>query len=735
VDLTATQYANVENIRFTNGGRVGTGTSGANYLTSGGNESTLNGGDGNDTLDSRVGGGSGIDYPPGTNDADVLNGGLGDDNYIVGSWDEWDDPAFDDADPHLAPAVLDVINDTGGNDTLTIIWTDIDDDDGVFDDGGDGIEQTTIYLQSGTNNPGSGIYYIGGGNIENITFQGVDQRKIAYGNGSANLMIGGAGSNGLYGLGGNDTLSGSGGGDTLHGGDGDDMIISDGGDNISGGNGTDTVSISVSYALAADVENAILATGSGNLTLTGTASNNVLTGNEGANTLTGGAGVDTMIGGAGNDVYDVDSVSDVVTENAFSGTDQINTSVTLTLAANVENLYIKAGTGAINGTGNSLNNTLNGWDNTSRNSLTGGLGDDVYYVYYDVTTTTNSDVVTEGADAGYDAVYIRASGTLVTYNMDANVEQVVLQGTNTFTTINGNALDNGIWGTFNTAGTTTLAGGAGDDYYVVGSNDAVSETAGNGYDTVYIDNVNYTSALNNVEAVYAYNTTSYTTDFTAGRTLNFGANTAGLTIWASSFADNVTGGSGADTIYGNGGADTLAGGLGNDIYFVNSGAVIITESDGQGTETVYSTATYKLAAGVESLVLQDAGGAISGTGNGYDNTITGNASANTLTGLHGNDTLNGGAGADTLIGGSGNDVYIVDNAGDVITEVVTYDHTTLLPISSFTRYGGSASPAGEEVDKAFDDNTGTKYLNSTGLTSAANSGSVGAFIDLGSPES
>jgi len=185
----------------------------------------------------------------------------------------------------------------------------------------------------------------------------------------------------------------------------------------------------------------------------------------------------------------------------------------------------------------------------------------------------------------------------------------------------------------------------GDDYYVVGANDAVSETAGNGYDTVYIADVNYTSALNNVEAVYAYNTTNYTTNFTAGRTLNFGANTAGLTIWASTFADNITGGSGADAIYGNGGADTLAGGAGNDIYFVNSGSVVITEADGNGSDTVYSTATYRLAAGIESLILQDSGGAISGTGNGYDNAITGNASANTLTGLHGNDTLDGGAGA------------------------------------------------------------------------------------------
>lgn len=60
----------------------------------------------------------------------------------------------------------------------------------------------------------------------------------------------------------------------------------------------------------------------------------------GADTLDGGSGVDTMSGGLGDDVYIVDSASDVVTEAASGGTDEVRSSVTRTLGANVENLTL-----------------------------------------------------------------------------------------------------------------------------------------------------------------------------------------------------------------------------------------------------------------------------------------------------------------------------------------------------------------------------------------------------------
>ncbi len=108
--------------------------------------------------------------------------------------------------------------------------------------------------------------------------------------------------------------------------------------------------------------------------ITGLAGNDVLTGLAGNDTLDGGAGNDTMAGGLGDDTYLVDSISDRVIEKTGEGTDLVKASISYTLGAFVEKLLL-TGSAALNGTGNTLDNTLTG--NTGANTLKGMAGNDI----------------------------------------------------------------------------------------------------------------------------------------------------------------------------------------------------------------------------------------------------------------------------------------------------------------------------------------------------------------------
>jgi Ca2+-binding RTX toxin-like protein len=233
---------------------------------------------------------------------------------------------------------------------------------------------------------GTGLSWTLGLNFENLSMD-IASTVASNGTGNAanNDLYGNYGNNILKGLGGNDLLNGRGGIDRLEGGIGNDTYIYSG---FPAGNvttivealneGTDTVIADIAVTvLMANVENLTLTDAATNLNINGTgnALNNVINGNSGDNILDGGAGIDTLSGGAGNDVYVIDTLTDVIVENANSGIDSIASSVNYTLAAasNVENLSV-SGSGAINLTGNAAANSMQG--NGAANVLSGAGGND-----------------------------------------------------------------------------------------------------------------------------------------------------------------------------------------------------------------------------------------------------------------------------------------------------------------------------------------------------------------------
>lgn len=132
---------------------------------------------------------------------------------------------------------------------------------------------------------------------------------------------------------------------------------------------------------------------SGSDVLMGTAGSDTLIGLGGNDTLDGLGGNDRLEGGTGNDSYYVDQPGDVVVERAGEGTDLVNSWVSHTLSADVENLFLRGGAeiggtghgGANSLTGNDVPNRLGGGGGNDRltgrgggDTLTGGSGNDIF---------------------------------------------------------------------------------------------------------------------------------------------------------------------------------------------------------------------------------------------------------------------------------------------------------------------------------------------------------------------
>lgn len=447
-------------------------------------------------------------------------------------------------------------------------------------------------------------------------------------------------------------------------------------------------------------------------TLSGLGGNDTIYGYDGNDTLDGGTGADSMYGGVGNDTYIVDVAEDYIQENSNEGTDTVQSSITHTLGSNLENLTL-TGSDAINGTGNSLANTLFG--NSAVNTLNGGNGNDILDgglgadilvggAGNDTYVIDNTgDQVTEGSNAGTDTVQ-----SSITYTLGTNLENLTLTGNanidgtgNTGANVlTGNAGNNNLNGL---SGTDTMIGGLGNDTYTIDVlTDVITENVDEGNDSVNVAiataSGTYTVAAN-VENATLTNTVAY----------SLTGNALDNVLVGNAAVNTISGGVGNDTLNGAGGNDTLIGGLGNDTYQyyvgqgndqidntatdnataidtlhfkdVNSTNVALSRVSSDLVVTVNSSATVTVknyyASGdtkIDQIMFSDGTiwnqtdiqsrvPTVPTTG---DDVLIGTSGNDTIDALGGNDTIYGGDGDDQLLGNTGTDTLYGEAGNDTL---------------------------------------------------------------------
>ena len=706
-------------------------------------------------------GGGGDDVIYGSSQNDVLDGGTGTGDFVVGigngnftvSDSQMVGPAGVGTD-NLSNFEFVQINLSGGANSIV--------------DASQFTQHTYLFGNTGNDifYPGTGAYHIvdGGGGTNELR----DSLASASSNWVLTSSLLNGGSHGsvsltniqnanLTGSAGNDRIDTSGfsaGNVTVDAGFGNDTLVVGGGnftgDNYNGNTGTDSLIASgdTNFQLG-DSFLFSPATGDDNLagidaaSLTGGAGNNTIdaSGFSGPTTLDGLAGNDTLLGGSNNDILIGDQGNDSLTGNG--GTDTVvesggsftltSTSLTGfagndTLAGDIEQASLTGSSGndsldasgftvgPVTLDGASGNNTLAG--GTGSDSLNGGSGGGTNWVMLSATS-----------DPGGDSFSLTNSNLTVTGRGSdalANIQRASLTGGGGNDTLDASSF----------SGQVTLSGGAGDDF-LRGSkgNDSLDGAGGN--DTLgATGDTNMTlTATSLVGGAGIVGTDLFSGIEFASLVGGAGANV----LDASAFTGPVTlmGLAGNDTLSGGPQSDSLDGGANTDLASYNVGNINITLTgnsiQGQGNDTLTSIESFFIQGGPGNNIFDASSfnGAVALSGGGGNDLLIGSGFADTLLGQAGNDTLIGNGGADSLDGGTETDAIAATGdqnytlTGSLLTGSAS-GNSTLVGIEQAVITGGVSSNLFNVT--AF---TGTVTLSGDAGDDTFSLGSGGGSVDGG----
>lgn len=414
----------------------------------------------------------------------------------------------------------------------------------------------------------------------------------------------------------------------------------------------------------------------------GSAYDDILIGNDGNNVLDGRGGNDRMAGYGGDDTYFVDSIDDIVYEEADGGNDTVivlSSGLDVGEIANVENIiYVD---GSIPEGEDSGGETPPDLGNNSLTSIIFG----------------NDGNETLDGGAGHDRIFGQGGDDFIIGGRDALASRDINNTIDVADLEDQTESDDGNDMLYGGGGNDTILGGQGDDLLDGGSGDDMLSgqagvdifRGGAGVDTVDYSRESPFQLLVNLETNVASGGTGSGDTFYSIENLigsddridrfigtsddnHFWGRGGGDVFNGRDGDDILDGGADGDILYGEGGNDTIIGGAGQDYLDGGDGidtVIYAGSSEGVMIDLANGTASGGDADGPVQIVgrgtvirhdiLVDVENAV---GSFFDDHIIGNDQANELSGGSGNDTLSGGEGADTLNGGAGSDTADYANA-------------------------------------------------------------------------